>query len=55
MVSGYGLKTEIEEIRNLLNAGIADMGSSDFNFNILLYISTRMDTLIVEYMKNEVD
>lgn len=48
------LKTEIEEVRNLLNAIINDMGIDDCNNNILLDISTRMDKLIVEYMKNGV-
>jgi len=55
MVNVSELKTEIEEVRNLLNAVIADMGVNDCNYNILLYISTRMDKLIVEYMKNGVE
>jgi hypothetical protein len=55
MANVYELKTEIEEIRHLLNAVIADMGVNDCNYNILLYISTRMDKLIVEYMKNGVE
>lgn len=55
MVNVSELKTEIEEVRNLLNAVINDMDIDDCNYNILLDISTRMDKLIVEYMKNEVE
>jgi len=54
MLNVYGLKTEIEEIRHLLNTTIADIGINDCNYNILLDLSTRMDKLIIEYMKNEV-
>jgi hypothetical protein len=55
MANVYELKTEIEEVRHLLNAVINDMGIDDCNHNILLDISTRMDKLILEYMKNGVE
>mgnify|MGYP000866026830 CR=1 FL=1 len=53
MANVYEAKTEIEEIRHLLNAVIADMGAGDCNPDILLGISARIDKLILEYMKNE--
>jgi hypothetical protein len=46
------LKAEIEEIRDLLNAVSADMGSNDCNHVILMDISMKMDNLILEYIKN---
>ena len=46
------LKAEIEEIRDLLNAVSADMGSNDCNQEILMDISMKMDNLILEYIKN---
>lgn len=49
------LRLEIEEIRLLLNTAIADEGINDSNYNVLLDISTRMDKLIVEFMRKEVE
>lgn len=53
MKSIASLKLEIEEIRNLLNEIIADMVVNDCNYDELLDISTKMDKLILEYIKNE--
>ena len=55
MTNVYELKTEIEEIRYLLYAIISEKELYDFNSKILLDISTRMDELILEYMKNGVE
>lgn len=53
MVNVYKLKAEIEEIKHLLDAVIADIGDNGCNPDILLDISTKMDKLILDYMKNE--
>lgn len=52
MDSVIELKAEIEEIRILLNTIITGKGSSDCDYKVLLDISTKMDTLILEYIKN---
>lgn len=51
MVNASELKTEIEEIRCLLYAIISEKELYDCNSRVLLDISTRMDELILEYMK----
>lgn len=45
-------RTEIEEIRDLLNTVAASMGKKGCNYEILMDISIRMDKLILEYAKN---
>ena len=54
MLNVYRLKIDIEEIRQLLNISVSVIDINDSNYNTLLDISTKMDKLIVEYMKIEV-
>lgn len=53
-LSNSKLRSQIEEIRRELNEAIKDINVNDSSYCILLGISTRMDKLILEYMKDEV-
>lgn len=52
MHSDSKLKAEMDQIRELLNKVIADLGSDDCNYKILMDISVKMDQLILEYIKS---
>jgi hypothetical protein len=53
MDSDNELKTEIEEVRYLLNAVAAGIDTNGCNYESLLDISTRMDKLILDFIKSK--